>query len=118
MAHEPFSSGGDNVTGGGPTSYSGSDPNVRTPALGRSSRDLAGDTGPGGAPEGMFTGPDADVSDVLTGSMAAPDVDPDAPVGRDRPPGSKVPRHPEIDPDTRLGLHPTIPSKEAADKPT
>jgi hypothetical protein len=92
---------GSDVTGGnGLDSYRGTS-DVRTPALGRSSRDLATDSGPGEASEETFEAGDPQ-SELLSGHMREED-------GGN---GRKRERHPQIDPDTRLGLHPTIPSKE------
>lgn len=93
-------SGGDVTGGNGLDSY-GANPGARTPALGRSSRDLATDSGPAEAPNATFESGDPE-SEMLSGHV------------REQP-GDDEPRHeshPEIDPDTRLGLHPTIRSKE------
>ena len=112
MARESTFSGDDAPsTGSAPTSHSG-DASLRSPALGRSSRDLATDTGPAGAPEATF-GTGADADEMRTGSTRSPDPDPDADAAQPR-----KGRHPEIDPDTRLGLHPTIKGDAAPDTPT
>ena len=97
----------DDVTGGGPSAYSGN-PDLRTPALGRSSRDLASDTGPAGASNEQFGVGDRS-GEMLTGGSSDPIPDPDAPIPR----GRKF--NPDIDPDTRLGLHPTIKGDAAPD---
>ena len=62
MAREPFSGNADRISGVG--GYNTTD--ARSPALGRSSRDLASDSGPGAAPERSFTTPDTD-TETLTG---------------------------------------------------
>ena len=97
MAREPFSSNPDDASGvNGVSGYNTTD--ARSPALGRSSRDLVSDTGPGAASEQLFSTPDAD-----TGTTAG--------TGRDRTTGDdRIPRdrktNPNADPDTRLGLRP------------
>ena len=102
MPQEPFSTTSDTSTGSGGVGGYGSGLDAPSPALGRSSRDLATDSGPMGAPEGAFSS--GDVSpDTLTGADA-PDVDPDAPIHH----GRKF--NPDVDPDTRLNLHPTAPA--------
>lgn len=94
MAREPFSG-----NAGGPSGVSGyNTTDARSPALGRSSRDLVSDTGPGAAAEGLFTTPNTD-TETTTGT------------GRDRTTGNDaIPRdrktNPDVDPDTRLGLRP------------
>src|SRR5437762_1294882 len=96
MAREPFSSNGDATGTSGVSGYGTTD--ARSPALGRSSRDLASDTGPGAASEEMFTTPDVDTQ-TTTGT------------GRDRTTGEEPSlrdrkTNPDVDPDTRLGLRP------------
>lgn len=95
MSRDPS---GDVSGGNGPSAYDGN-PNLRTPALGRSSRDLAADTGPAGAPQGLYLTGDGD--DTSTGHAREPMPDPD-PGARER----KL--TPEIPPDARLGLRPAI----------
>ena len=93
----------DDVTGGGGLDNYRANSDARTPALGRSSRDIATDSGPAGASEETFDTGDRE-SELLaghSGEEAGGAISP------------RRERHPEIDPDTRLGLHPTIPSKEA-----
>ena len=58
MAREPFSSNPDASSVNGVSGYNTTD--ARSPALGRSSRDLVSDTGPGAAPQGLFSTPDTD----------------------------------------------------------
>ena len=94
MARDPFSSNAGGFSG--VSGYNTTD--ARSPALGRSSRDLASDTGPGAAAEGLFTTPDTD-TETTTGT------------GRDRTTGDDALRrdrkaNPDVDPDTRLGLRP------------
>jgi hypothetical protein len=109
MAVEPFSSGADQsgtsgvggyAAGTGPASSSAGGLN---PALGRSSRDLASDSGPAAAPQDMLTA-GADDADTTTG------VDADARAGEgpafERHDGRK--NNAALDPDTRLGLRPTV----------
>lgn len=97
MSRTPF----DDATGGGPDHYSGN-PEVRTPALGRSSRDLAFNAGPAGASEETFTAGDRGPN-LTTGHAGE---------RAGEPPRRRRAPHPEIDPDARLGLHPTIPPKD------
>jgi hypothetical protein len=99
----------DDVTGGGPDSYRGN-PNVRTPALGRSSRDLASDTGPAGASEATFGAGDRE-TELLAGRAAERPGETEERLGG----REKRKRSPEVDPDTRLGLHPTIKSEDLPD---
>ena len=96
MAREPFSSNPDVSGSSGVGGYHTTD--ARSPALGRSSRDLVSDTGPGAASEQLFSTPDTDTG-TTTGA------------GRDRTTGDdRIPRdrktNPNADPDTRLGLRP------------
>jgi hypothetical protein len=104
MAREPFSGNADGFSGVG--GYNSTD--ARSPALGRSSRDLASDSGPGAAPERSFTTPDTD-TETLTGP------------GRDSEAGA-IPRdrkvNPDVDPDTRLGLRPATEGLVAPKLPT
>jgi hypothetical protein len=97
MAREPFSTNADGNGFSGVSGYGTND--ARTPALGRSSRDLAADTGPGGAPPGMYDAPDVD-TDAPTGTGTGTPTDADH-ARRDKK------TNPEVDPDTRLGLRPT-----------
>ena len=76
-------------------------------SLGRTSRDLASDSPPAGAPHGMVTDPYAD-NETFS--------DPDAAAGGPPLPGGK-PRRPDLDPDTRLGLAPVVPRDAAPDVP-
>ena len=98
MAMEPFATGADKSGTSGIEGYAaGTGPAASSvgglnPALGRSSRDIASDSGPAAAPQEIWsTDTDADHSD---------------------PPGSPLPRqdgrknNPDVDPDTRLGLRP------------
>jgi len=96
MAREPFSSNADSSGFSGVSGYNTTD--ARSPSLGRSSRDLVADTGPGAANENAFTTPDTDTQ-TTTGT------------GRDRT--DSVERslrdrkaNPDADPDTRMGLRP------------
>jgi hypothetical protein len=103
MAREPFSGNADGFSGVG--GYNTTD--ARSPALGRSSRDLASDSGPGAAPERSFTAPDTD-TETLTGP------------GRDSEAGAlrrdkKV--NPNVDPDARLGLRPATSGMVAPEQP-
>jgi len=96
MAHEPFATNGDASGTSGVSGYGTTD--ARSPALGRSSRDLASDTGPGAASENLYTTPDADTQ-TTTGT------------GRDRTSGNEPSlrdrkTNPDVDPDTRMGLRP------------
>ena len=96
MAREPFSSNPDVSGSSGVSGYNTTD--ARSPALGRSSRDLVSGTGPGAASEQLFSTPDNDAG-TITGT------------GRDRTTGDdRIPRdrktNPDADPDTRLGLRP------------
>jgi hypothetical protein len=96
MAREPFSSNTEGTGFSGVGGYNTTD--ARSPALGRSSRDLVSDTGPGAASPELFSTPDADTG-TTTGT------------GRDRTTGDdRIPRdrktNPNADPDTRLGLRP------------
>src|SRR3954452_19813040 len=107
MAHDPFPPNGD---ASGSSGVSG-DPTTdgRSPALGRSSRDLASDTGPGAAAEEMFTTPDVDTQ-TTTGT------------GRDRTTGEEPSlrdrkTNPDVDPDTRLGLRPATDGMVAPRQP-
>ncbi len=101
-----------NVTGGGGLSGYTGNPDLRTPALGRSSRDLASDSGPAGASEELFGTGDRE-SELLTGRTGEPAADPDA-ADRTRP--RKL--NPEIDPDTRMGLRPAIAAAVEPDRPS
>ena len=105
MAREPFSTNTDGNGFSGVSGYNTTD--ARSPALGRSSRDLASDTGPGAAPQELFTTPDAD-SETTTGSARerTPDAD-----RRDRK------TNPDVDPDTRLGLRPATAGMVAPGQP-
>jgi hypothetical protein len=96
MAREPFSSNADASGASGVSGYGTTD--ARSPALGRSSRDLVADTGPGAAPQNLYTTPDTD-TETTTGA------------GRDRTTGEDAGRrdrktNPDVDPDRRLGLRP------------
>ena len=108
MAREPFSGTGGGVSGAsGVSGYNTTD--ARSPALGRSSRDLVSDTGPGAAAEGLFSTPDTD-TETTTGT------------GRDRTTGDDaIPRdrkaNPDVDPDTRLGLRPATAGMVAPRQP-
>lgn len=108
MAREPFSGNDGGVSGAsGVSGYNTTD--ARSPALGRSSRDLVSDTGPGAAAEGLFTTPDTD-TETTTGT------------GRDRTTGDEGIRrdrktNPDVDPDTRLGLRPATAGMVAPRQP-
>src|SRR3954470_5876788 len=84
-------------------------PGAMNPAWGRSGTDLASDSGPDAGPDAI-TPTDAD---TFSGS----DTDPDA-AGRMRDRERK--RTPDIPPDERLGLRPTVPPATAlvTDHPT
>ena len=112
MAQEPFSSSGGDVSGAsGVGGYAaGTGPGTSSagglnPALGRSSRDLASDSGPGAAPHGMLTTPGTD-TETFSG---------DAPT---RGGGDRRKTNPDVDPDTRLGLRPTTRRMVTPDLPT
>src|SRR5438876_1958258 len=101
MALEPFSTGADKsgmsdvegyAAGTGPESSSSN--GALNPDLGRSSRDLASDSGPGAAPQGLWSTPETEAETTDNGRPG--DVD--------RTGSRKV--DPDIDPDTRLGLRP------------
>jgi hypothetical protein len=92
---------GSDVTGGDGLDSYRTNPDARTPALGRSSRDLATDSGPAEASNEAIDAGNTE-SELLSGHVN------ETPGDADRKRG----RHPEIDPDARLGLHPTIPSKD------
>ena len=92
----------DDVTGGGGLDNYASNSDARSPALGRSSRDIATDSGPAGASNETFGAGDRE-NELLSGHASEVPGEGISP---------KRERHPEIDPDERLGLHPTIPSKE------
>jgi hypothetical protein len=96
MAREPFSANGDASGTSGVSGYGTTD--ARSPALGRSSRDLASDTGPGAAAQELFTAPDNDIQ-TTTGAGRGRTTG-DEPSLRDRK------ANPDVDPDTRLGLRP------------
>ena len=103
MAREPFSGNADGFSGVG--GYKTTD--ARSPALGRSSRDLACDSSPGAASERSFTTPDTD-----TETFTGPDRDSEAgALRRDK----KV--NPDVDPDTRLGLRPATEGMAAPRQP-
>jgi hypothetical protein len=127
MALEPFSSGADQsgasgvggyAAGTGPASSSTGGLN---PAFGRSSRDLASDSGPAAAPQGLWTTPGTDTE---TTAGDGPTANPDAATNR-RPdaghrgaPGAAARKtDPDVDPDTRLGLHPTTSRMVAPELP-
>src|SRR5438105_11833744 len=85
-------------------------PNDRTPALGRSGRDLASDSPPGEAPQGAhgYSQTFGNLNpDLFSGTDKPPEIDsevinsPRAP----HPPGAKT--NPDVDPDARLHLSPT-----------
>src|SRR5689334_256591 len=113
MATEPFSAGADKSGTSGVGGYSaGTGPAASSvgglnPALGRSSRDLASDSGPAAAPQEMWSTPDTDAETKTGAGMTDPaggrgfDTDPDH---RDRPRPS-LPRadgrenNPDVDPD-------------------
>ena len=112
MAREPFSSGADRsgmsgvegyAAGTGPASTSVGGLN---PALGRSSRDLASDSGPGAAPQGLWSAPGTDSQTNDAGRPGA---------GEGRT-GGKT--NPDVDPDTRLGLRPATKGMVAPKLPT
>ena len=103
MAKEPFSSDAD-VSGtsgtgayGAGTGPDSSSSGATNPAWGRSSRDLASDSGPAAAPQDMLAAtPD---SEIVEDSDRA-----DGPAFERRD-GRK--NNASLDPDTRLGLRPT-----------
>jgi hypothetical protein len=97
MAHEPFTSNGDATGTSGVSGYGTND--TRSPALGRSSRDLALDSGPGAAPQEMFTTPDIDTQTTTGAGQDRTTIS--EPSFRDRK------TNPDPDPDARLGLRPS-----------
>ena len=103
MALEPFST---NSEGNGLSGVGGYSANSdqRSPAFGRSSRDIASDAGPGAAAEATFTTPDTD-TETTSGTGKEGEVDHKAL----RPDPVKVRRRlSKTDPDERLGLRPAI----------
>jgi hypothetical protein len=120
MAMEPFAAGADKSGTSGVEGYAaGTGPTASSvgglnPALGRSSRDLASDSGPAAASQEMWSTPDTDADTRAgtdrTGRARGEDFDTD-PDHRERP-GPSLPRqdgrknNPDLDPDTRLGLRP------------
>ena len=108
MAREPFSSDADASGASGVSGYGTTD--ARSPALGRSSRDLASDTGPGAAAQELFTTPDNDTQ-TTTGAGRGRTAG-DEPSLRDRK------ANPDADPNTRMGLRPAIGGTVAPRQPT
>ena len=107
MAREPFSSNADATGASGVSGYNTTD--ARSPALGRSRRDLASDTGPGAAAQELFTTPDNDTQ-TTTGT------------GHGRTSGDErsLREHkadPNLDPDPRMGLRPAIGGTVAPQQP-
>ena len=109
MAVEPFSSDADQsgttgvggyAAGTGPASSS---VGATNPSWGRSGRDLASDSGPAAAPQDMLTA-GADDRDLTNGPREDAHAD-DGPAF-ERHDGRK--NNAALDPDTRLGLHPTV----------
>jgi hypothetical protein len=86
-----------------------------SPAFGRTSADLATDQ-PAGHAEVDVRGDDSPLpgSDDVTGGWV-PNIDTSA--GGDIRRGRPRELHPEVDPDTRLGLHPTVRSEDLPDGP-
>jgi hypothetical protein len=86
-----------------------------SPAFGRRSADLATDQ-PAGHAEVDVRGDDSPLpgSDDVTGGWV-PNIDTSA--GGDIRRGRPRELHPEVDPDTRLGLHPTVRSEDLPDGP-
>jgi hypothetical protein len=85
------------------------------PAFGRSSRDLASDSGPAAAPQGLWSTPGTDTETTAgTGQTADPDATPDRRGGLRA--GKKT--NPDVDPDTRLGLRPATRGMVAPQLPT
>ena len=110
MPEEPFSTGADQsgtsgvggyAAGAGPANSSVGGSN---PAFGRSSRDLASDSGPAAAPEGLWSS--TPVSRTPSDHTAVPDE------RRQRK------TNPDVDPDTRLGLRPATARVVAPDLST
>lgn len=107
MAREPFSANADVTGTTGVSGYGTTD--ARSPALGRSSRDLASDTGPGAAAQELFTTPDTDTQ-TTTGTGHGR-TSGDEPSLRDRK------ANPDVDPDTRMGLRPATGGMAAPGQP-
>ena len=129
MALEPFSTGADKSGTSGVEGYAagtgpaGSSRGGLNPSFGRSSRDLASDSGPAAAPQGLWSSTadtNADTTDANTAAGAGFDTDPNK---RARP-GESLPRedgrknNPDVDPDTRLGLRPATAGMVAPNVPT
>ena len=111
MAAEPFASDADRsgtsgvggyAAGTGPASSSASATN---PAWGRSSRDLASDSGPAAAPQDMLPAGASD-SDTNAGTAEGPAGGAGDGPAFERSDGRK--NNAALDPDTRLGLRPTV----------
>ncbi|CAA9412024.1 MAG: hypothetical protein AVDCRST_MAG64-2421 [uncultured Phycisphaerae bacterium] len=116
------SSSGDGTVGGAPDRYDTA-PGARPPAAGglnaawgRTSADLATDQPAGHAAAGLRSDPDLLAgSDDVTGGLGGTKIDPDA--GGDIRRGRHRELHPEVDPDTRLGLRPTVSADRLPDQP-